>query len=242
MTKPAKYVFGGISFTAKKAVEKHARVICSRYPRNATISATEDIAFLRELLACNVEADEKQAGQIKRFYWAKSPDHPTDCLWIERIVGVPTEFGVPACLNKIGSLNRSALRAAVRPEIDAFRAHRLATAGTHFKSDFSGQIFPVSDAEADHVPPFVEIVNSFFEPLGINVENYMLTLPQDAKSEPVWRDPALIASFREYHKGCTLRLVQRHENQSAIRRENSLAEKSAPNGRSVSDSTTKGPL
>ncbi len=59
MTRPAKYVFGGFSFTAKKAVEKHARVICSRYPRNMTISAPEDIAFLRELLACNVEAEHK---------------------------------------------------------------------------------------------------------------------------------------------------------------------------------------
>jgi hypothetical protein len=170
-------------------------------------------------LACNVEAEQKLAGDIKRFYWAKSPDHPTDCLWIERIVGDPTEFGVPACLNKIGSLNRSALRAAIRPEIDAFRAQRLATAGTHFKSEFSGKIFPVAFAEVDHVPPFFEIVNSFFEPMGINVENFMLTLPIDAQSEPVWRDSALIASFREFHRGCTLRLVHRQENQSAIKLE-----------------------
>lgn len=73
--------------------------------------------------------------------------------------------------------------------------------------------------EVDHITPFAEIVNSFFRPLGIDVENYMLTQAVDARSEPSWRDPRCIEAFRAYHARFPLRIVHKSENQSEIRRE-----------------------
>lgn len=220
----AKYVFGRYSFTAKKAVAAHAASIRSRYPRGATITHADDLGFVRELFACNVEANEKRGAGIKRFYWDWAPQHSTPCFWIERIEGKPTEFGVPACLNQIGRLNRQALRAAVHPEISAFRNRRLAGAGSHFVSDFSGKSFPVEEVEADHVTPFDEIIGQFFDMRGIDIENHMLTRAVDAQSEPVWRDDALIAAFREFHRPFPLRLVHRRENQSDIKRASNRAD------------------
>jgi len=214
----AKYVFGRRSFTSKKAVAAHAASIRSRYARCATITLADDLEFLGELFACNVEANEKRGAGIKRFYWDWAPHYSTPCFWIERAEEKPTEFGVPACLERIGRLNRQALRAAVHPEISEFRNRRLASAGSHFVSDFSGKSFPVDEAEADHVTPFNEIVAQFFGARGIDIENHMLTRAVDAQSEPVWRDEALIAAFRKFHSPFPLRLVHRRENQSDIKR------------------------
>ncbi len=214
----AKYVFGRYSFTSKKAVAVHAASVRSRYSRGATITYADDLGFMRELFACNVEANEKRGAGIKRFYWDWAPQHSTPCFWIERIDGKPTEFGVSACLDQIGLLNRQALRAAVHPEISAFRNRRLVGAGSHFVSDFSGKSFPVEEAEADHVTPFDEILRQFFGVRGIDIENHMLTRAVDAQSEPVWRDDTLIAAFREFHRPFPLRLVHKRENQSDIKR------------------------
>lgn len=215
----AKYIFGGLAFTSKSAVAAHARELRARYARRETITAPTDIAFLSELFACNVEAHEKRGNGIKRFYWAKAPQHPTECFWIERMDGLETEFGVPACLDEIGRLNRAALRAAVSSDIDAFRRTKLASGSPHTVSEFSGKSFPTEEMEADHITPFAEIVRTFFEPLGIDVGNYMLTQAVDAQSEPVWRDPQRIEAFRVFHARFPLRIVHRSENQGVIRRE-----------------------
>ena len=213
-----KYVFGRYSFTSKKAVAAHAASIRRRYPRGATITDADDMEFMRDLFACNVEANEKRGVGIKRFYWGLAPQYSTACFWIERIEGKPTEFGVAACLEQIGRLNRQALRAAVQVEISAFRNRRLAGADTYFVSDFSGESFPIEEAEVDHVTPFNEIIGQFFGIHGVDIENHMLTRAIDARSDPVWRDEALIAAFREYHRPFPLRLVHRRENQSDIKR------------------------
>lgn len=217
----AKYIFGRYSFTSKKAVAAHAALVRGRYPRGATIASPEDVEFVRELFACNIEASEKRGAGIKRFYWDWSPQHSTPCFWIERTAGKPTEFGVPACLDQIGQLNRKALRAAVHPEISAFRNRRIADSASHFVSDFSGKPFPVEEAEVDHVTPFDEILGQFFGARGIDIETDMLTQAVDARSEPVWRDEALIAAFREFHRLFPLRLVHERENQSDIKRTSS---------------------
>lgn len=206
-------------FTAKNAVKKHAAAIRRRYPRGHTITAPEDVAFVRDLLICNVEAEQKGEGGVARFYWDKSPSHSTDCFWVERISGPPTDFGVAASLDGVGRLNRASLRQAVRADIDAYRRRRLGDSGDTFISDYSGKEFSIDEAAVDHVTPFEEIVSTFFEARGVDVDTWMLTLPVDAQSLPEWRDVELIEDFRTFHATFPLRLVHRDENAGAIRRE-----------------------
>jgi hypothetical protein len=145
MPRKVKFVFGSLPFTSIKEVEAHARALRSRYPRNAKITEQEDVEFLMALFACNVEAVQERGPGIKRFYWSKSPDHPTDCFWVERVEGPPTDFGVAASIRRIGALNRASLRAAVQRDIDAYRAARLPADSTHFVSDFSGRTYPIGE-------------------------------------------------------------------------------------------------
>ncbi len=215
---PEKYLFGQFSFTSIKGVEAHARAIRARYARGATIDAPDDVAFLSDLLTCNVEAEEKCGKGVKHFYWQKSPNHSTDCFWVARVEGPPTDFGLAACIRCIGVLNRLSLRAAVRAQIDGFRQQRLSACGTHFVSEFSGKSFPVDQADVDHVPPFDDLVRNFFSDRGIDLDTTLLTRSVDGKSDPAWRDEPLIDSFRALHSLHQLRLVSKRENQSDIKR------------------------
>ena len=215
---PGKYFFGSCSFTSIKGVEAHARMIRDRYARGAKIDAPADGAFLTDLFACNVEANEKRGKGVKHFYWQKSPNHSTDCFWAERVEGPPTDFGLAACIRCIGVLNRSSLRAAVHPQIDDFRRQRLSACNTHFVSDFSGQHHPVDQADVDHVPPFEDLVREFFSERGVDIESTLLTRSVDGRSEPAWRDEPMIDAFRARHSLHRLRLVSKRENQSDIKR------------------------
>lgn len=218
MPRRTKFIFGSLSFTSIKAVEKHAQLLRSRYSRGATIDQPEDHGFVSALFSCNVEAEQKRGAGIKRFYWAKSPHHSTDCFWVERLVGPPTEFGVPACIRRIGALNRAALRMAVRPDIDAFRKLRVPSGAVQFVSDFSGITHPIEALEIDHDPPFDSIILEFYSQRQIDIECLLLTLPVDGSSLPVWRPEACIDEFQSFHRRFSLRLVSTQENHSEIKR------------------------
>ena len=218
MPRRIKFIFGSLSFTSIKAVEKHAQLVRSRYPRGATIDQPEDHSFVSALFSCNVEAEQKRGAGIARFYWAKSPNHPTNCFWVDRLVGPPTEFGVPACIRRIGALNRVALRKAVQPDIDAFRKQRVPLGAVQFVSDFSGIAYPIESLEIDHDPPFESIVLEFYSQRQIDLECLLLTLPMDGSSLPVWRPEACIDEFQSFHRRFPLRMVSAQENQSEIRR------------------------
>ncbi len=214
-----KYRFGGIGFTSKKAVATHARSVRKKYPPHTPINDPKDASFVGDLFARNVESNEKASVGVAGFFWAKSPQHATECFWVKRSDGSVTEFGLQACLDGFARLNRSALRAAVHEDVERYRESRIRTGDVEFVSDYSGLHFPVAEAEVDHVVPFDRIVDQFFAERGIDLAAALLTAAVDAQSEPVWRDPLLIAEFRTFHGTFRLRLVHSRENQSAIRRE-----------------------
>ncbi len=218
MPRRIKFIFGSLSFTSITAVEKHAQLVRSRYPREATIDQPEDHGFVSAPFSCNVEFEQKRATGIKRFYWAKVPHQPTDCFWVERLVGPPTKFGVPACIRRIGALNRAALRMAIQSDIDAFRKLRVPSGVVAFVSDFSGITHPVESLEIDHSAPFEWIILEFYSQRQIDIECLLLTLPVDGSSLPVWRPEACIEEFQSFHRGFPLRLVSALENQSEIKR------------------------
>lgn len=218
MPRADKYHFGGIGFTSKAAVAAHAGLVRKRYPPRAMIEAPQDARFVAELFARNVEANQKGAAGVAGFFWMKSPQHSTDCFWVKRNDGTETEFGLAACLEGFARLNRTALRAAVREDVERYRDSRIRPGDLEFTSEYSGLRFPVDQAEVDHVVPFDRIVDDFFAQRGIDLAAALLTEAVDAQSEPVWRDPALIAEFRAFHGNFELRLVHSRENQSAIRR------------------------
>lgn len=216
-----KYCFGSESFTSQTAVMAHAKAIRSRYAVAETISAPDDIAFLLDLISAHINTAEKVGAGVRRFYHDHAPDHPTSkCFWVERVDGTKTDWGAQSCFKGVAQLNKLSLREAVSPQVEVFKAAKLAACAGTFVSEFSQKRFPVSEAAVDHIEPFDSIIDQFFPPRGIDITTELLTRSVDASSNPVWRDEALIEEFTEFHRGFPLRLVHFRENLSEIKKAN----------------------
>lgn len=218
-----KYRFGKEGFTSQIAVMQHSASMRAKYGVGKTISDPDDIAFLLDLVAGHIHTDQKSGVGIARFYSDYAPEHKTVCFWLERTDGVKTDFGVPACIKKVGNLNKQSLREAIAPQLADFKFRKLMDCVDSFVSEYSGRVFPVAEAVADHVEPFDSIVAQFFSAHGVDIETEMLTKSVDASSSPVWRTPTLIKEFLEFHATFPLRLVHARENLSEIKKATNLA-------------------
>lgn len=217
-TRPIKYRFGKEAFTSHDAVMKHAAAMRAKYGVGQTISAPDDIAFLLDLVAGHIHSNDKSGVGIARFYSDYAPEHASTCFWLERTDGSKTDFGVPACIKKIVHLNKQSLREAIAPQLAEFKTCKLATCTVSFVSEYSGKVFPVAEAVADHVETFDSIIARFFKERGMDINTEMLTKSVDATSSPVWRNPVLIDEFLVFHASFPLRLVHARENLSEIKK------------------------
>lgn len=223
MARAIKYRFGKEAFTSQDAVMKHSAAMRARYGVCQTISDPDDVAFLLDLVAGHIHRDDKAGVGVARFYPDYAPEHTTVCFWLERTDGSKTDFGVPACIRKIGHLNKQSLREAIASQLADFKFQKLAASTDSFVSEYSGNAFPVAEAVADHIEPFDSIVGRFFRERGVDINTEMLTRSVDATSSPVWRNPTLIAEFLSYHATFPLRLVHWRENLSEIKKSASAA-------------------
>ena len=227
MPKFSRYIFGKEVFTSQHAVMKHCAAMRLRYGNGQTISNPDDIAFLRDLVAGHAQSSEKIGVGIDRFYWTYAPQHGTTCFWFVRTDGTETEFGVPSCIKQIGPLNKQSLRDAIGDQLATFKAQNIPAGAVTFTSAYSGKECPIADAVVDHVTTFDSIIEQFFHSRGVDIEREMLTKSVDATSIPVFRDTALIEDFLAYHATFQLRIVEKRENLSEIKREANAAKRSA---------------
>jgi hypothetical protein len=212
------YTFGGRTFTSREKVRFWMAEIRAAYLPGETITEPLHVRAVTDLLQCHVDRQQKIGAGIKRLFVNYAPDQPSLCFWVERIGGAKTDFGVPACLQGIGVLNRQSFRQLIRPAIEEFRRRRIGHCLT-FVSDFSGKTFSVSEAHVDHEVPFDDIIATFAKAEEISVETELLTKSCDASSIPVWIEPKLAQRFIRHHAKYPLRLVQRRENLSDIKLE-----------------------
>lgn len=197
--------------------------IRAAYSPGETIADPTHLRAVTDLLQCHVDRAQKIGAGIKRLFVDSAPDHPSLCFWVERVDGVATDFGVPSCLQGIGTLNRQSFRQIIRPVIEDFKRARIGNSPT-FASDFSGTTFWVSVAHVDHEVPFDGIIAKFAALEDFSLETRLLTVSQDACSVPVWLDRALPGRFLNHHARYPLRLVHKLENLSDIKLANKVVQ------------------
>lgn len=211
------YTFGERTFTSRDKVRLWMGEIRAAYAPGETITDPAHVRAVTDLLQCHVDRAQKIGEGIKRLFVDSAPDHPSLCFWVERVDGVATDFGVPSCLQGIGTLNRQSFRQIIRPVIEEFKRSRIGNSVT-FVSDFSGASFSVSAAHVDHEVTFDAIIAEFAASEGFSVETRLLTISRDACSVPGWLDPSLPGRFLKHHSRYPLRLVHQRENLSDIKR------------------------
>lgn len=211
-----KIKLGNLVFTSKAAIKKHASAVREKYPPPEDVTDPEDIAFLHDLIKRHIHAGQKIGCGIAKFFVDSAPNKMSICFWIKRTDDSTTDFGVPACLESTGSLNRQSLREAIKYSMNKFREENLR--GDFFVSAYSGKTFPRDEAVVDHVVPFEHIVQTFFAEENVDVEKDLLTESIDGAATNIWVDPDLIERFVEYHDTFPRRIVHWRENLSDLRR------------------------
>jgi len=225
MARKPKYFFGDEAFTSKDAVRKRAAEIRKIYYGHPAIpEGTAEYRFAEALLLNHIQVIDKIASGVEAIFVDDAPDHPTTCFWIRRSEDDPTDFGISACIDTPYHLNRASLRDLVRPQVDTFKAQALEDRSS-FRSEFSGQVFPASEAVVDHDPPFDSLIEEFFSSRAENPRISVLTISATASSLPVWKNPQLAEDFLRFHESAGLRLVQSRENLSQIKRMHNAANK-----------------
>lgn len=212
----SKYVIGSLTFSAKDKIRRYFGLIRNKYYTGQTIEDPDDLQAVSALLQGHVDRGQKLGPGIKRYFVDDAPDHPNaTCFWVERVDGTSTDFGVAACIAQIGTLNRQSLRECIKPQIAAYRKSRIPVGNPCFTSDFSGDVFPISELHIDHKDTtFEEIVRQFAELESINIDTELLTLSVDACSGPRWRDPGIAERFYSFHQTFSLQMLSRVENLS----------------------------
>lgn len=221
MARKRTYQIGVHTFSSKEAIKAFFRRLKERHQHYTPITVPEDHAAILALLQGHVDRGQKIGTGVKHFFVAEAPDHPnTTCFWLQRDDGSPpTDFGIPACIDGIGNLNRQSLRESVREDIYAYRDARLAGSSLTFLSDHSRLPFPISQAHVHHADAsFEEIVLAFAAKEGIDLESELLTMSADASSIPCWREPSLAARFRGFHSNFKLALVSKSENLGELKK------------------------
>lgn len=215
------YCYGNESFPSKAKAARFFSELRAQYALGETMTKAEHVAAVADLLQGHCERADKIGCGVKRYFVNSAP-HPhqhTTCFWIERFDGKKTEFGFPACVDGIAKLNHGSLRRAIRSQVEDYRRVKLAEhGGEFFVSELSGETFPAAVAHVDHVTSFEEIVARFAAREGFAIQDELLTVACDAKSEPTWKEPALARRFADFHAGFQLRLVSARENLSTLRR------------------------
>ena len=212
------YRFGQFEFTSKNSARQFFGAVREAVGDWETITDPAHALAVAELFRGHQEYAQKAKCGVKRFFVAPAPDHPNSrCFWIEREDGSTTDFGVAACLQSVGGLNRQSFRELVRDQVYAFREQRLAQCEHLFVSDYSGLEFGIAEAHVDHVTEFEEIATQFARAEDIDLENELLTTACDAKSQPQWKDESLATRFLEHHLRFPLRIVSKRENLSDLR-------------------------
>lgn len=212
----SKFVLGSMTFTSKAKIKKHAAQIKDQYAPPGIVNDVDDIAFLNDLIARHIHAEQKIGCGIKEFFVNTAPNGMSTCFWIRRNDGTTTDFGVPACLENVGRINLRSLREAVKYSTQIFRNQNIT--GDTFVSAYSGKVFPSEEAVVDHVIPFNEIVKRFFAGECWDIKTDMLTESVDGSQGIVWRDPDMIERFVEFHDTFPRRIVHWRENLSELRK------------------------
>lgn len=214
------YTFGDLTFTSKDKVKKYYAAIKNKYGNGDRITDKTDHEQVGWLLQKHVDCRKKIGCGVSYFYVNSAPNHPmTTCFWIKRINGSQTDFGIPACLESPGKLNRSSFRECIAPQIEAFKEARGLIDACSFVSELSQKRYIIDELHVDHKDTtFEEIVTLFCEKEGLDIENELLTYSEDACSLPRWNDPDLGERFADFHSTFPLQAISLTENLSIKKR------------------------
>ena len=211
------YELAGNWYPSKHAITERCREILHATPDGINVNA-DDFRFLVEVFAHHPEWAEKAAKGCDAISVARSDFYGTRYFTIMSGGELVSDISFPHAIKHIpGARNaarlpqtlidfRNAARAAVRDQIDSFRASAnpvCALTGADLSKS-------VKRMHVDHVPPFDRLLFDFCCGYQINPTRVSI---QEVDTVPVFRDESMRATWCSYHKtNAGLRILSREAN------------------------------
>lgn len=211
-------VLGGLTFPNKEAVKRYCRTLVDR-ARDGDWVADENVAFLRDLLACHPDVEEKLGSGLRGFVVRSAPPfHRNRCFYAVRTDGTEVDFSWKKCVEGHSPWFTfcKAARYAVSDQIVAFRDQEFARGLSRCPID--GAVLTVETSHVDHFnPTFGDLVRSFVG--DTDWESVPLVDHPAGAGGRVFADPQYAARFAAFHAAhANLRVISAHANLSTLRK------------------------
>jgi hypothetical protein len=215
---------GSKTFNSKKSAKQYFRDMLARYADGERIESEQDHADLEALvrrlddaLIANGEP-EKRWEEIAWFERRINYPHKTSGFWLVRHDGSQSDFsfifGVDCKSQSIEQSLVNACRAAIKPDIDKFRASKRDAHGL-FLCDLDQTVISARDAHVDHAKPFFSTIvaqfrlNKGWQTIPVDI----FTAPGDSQTETRFSDKQLEDEFKQFHRSIArLRIIKAKTN------------------------------
>ena len=216
----ARYEIDGIPFSTKKQIEQHVRAILDRTDVGSELQG-DDLAFVLALLQHHHRAKQKLgAGVVAIRVDLNTEWKAWKMFTLVRCDGSETDFSYRACIYPRSKHQdfQEACREAVVPDVLQFKRHYYVEHADEFnrvRCPVTHKAVGWDEAHIDHdLPwPFREIVKAYCIERGIQIDTVELAGDDDGECQSRFRDAAMVADFRDFHRQrARLRVVSQEAN------------------------------
>lgn len=191
-----------IHFLTQTKAKDYFKNMLNRYFDGQQIKQDDHI-LLYELLLMHPDAIDKIGNGVKRFFRAKSPDHPTSCFHLEREDGSKTDFSYIECISSAKpSLEQYFYRACRQSitELLTVEKNSLFDQG-NVRCCKTNESVTKENSEYRHTrPKFLEIVRDFKVEINIPISKDMFFEDSDLQYSTRFADKRIELQFIEFHQ------------------------------------------
>ena len=209
---------GELTFSSKASALAHFQRMLRRYELGDVVDDS-DARQLQWLLELHPDFEQKRGVGVAGFAVTAAPYDRRRFL-IRRTDGSTTDFSFRKCLGAPTPFDMvvAALRAEVQEDILQAKRSYFDTHGDaagRVPCVLTGKLISISEAHADHAPPFIFLVlaKAFIGARKLAADESLITSPQDNQVGRLLRDRTLAADWRAFHhKNADLRIVCKREH------------------------------
>lgn len=156
---------GSETFPTKGAAKKRIQDMLAGYQPGTVVNAF-DFPLLLDLVKRHPQAAQKIGSGVVAFRVERNPEYPSSkCFVLIRSDGSDTDFSYTECLHPTPYTAKvtSAFRAAIEPDIVAFKRNFFDLADGPVLCPFTGEQIFFAGAHVDHAPPdtFANLLERF---------------------------------------------------------------------------------
>lgn len=196
------YSVNGQDFRTQQELTTYVRAILNRYPLGQSVDLF-DYPFMLDLLRRHPDAEQKIGSGASAIYVGETPPYRTRCFFLIREDGSETDFSYLECIRATPHANkvRLALRAAIEPQILAYKQVAFAAAGWVNCPD-TGARLVLATAHVDHRAPltFERLIEMFLAHEGLDFDAIEVIPSADLTYHDELVDPALRARWVQFHQ------------------------------------------